>query len=187
MEKNINTQDWLPIDKIYNNGIVKLKNKKYIKIIKINPINFNLKSNLEKEAILNSYKIFLKTCNFDIQILIQSCKQNLDKNIENIKNNLKKENKEYLNEIAKDYFNFIQNFNSIKNSSSKNFYIIISNESEDAEEIVFQDLDDKYFRIKECLFRCGNMAQDISSKKEVKEIFNDFFNSRLYNKKINEK
>ena len=46
MEKNINTQDWLPIDKIYNNGIVKLKNKKYIKIIKINPINFNLKSNL---------------------------------------------------------------------------------------------------------------------------------------------
>ena len=96
MEKNINTQDWLPIDKIYNNGIVKLKNKKYIKIIKINPINFNLKSNLEKEAILNSYKIFLKTCNFDIQILIQSCKQNLDKNIENIKNNLKKENKEYL-------------------------------------------------------------------------------------------
>ena len=47
-------------------------------------------------------------------------------NIENIKNNLKKENKEYLNEIAKDYFNFIQNFNSIKNSSSKNFYIIIS-------------------------------------------------------------
>ena len=33
MEKNINTQDWLPIDKIYNNGIVKLKNKKYIKII----------------------------------------------------------------------------------------------------------------------------------------------------------
>ena len=167
--------------------IVKLKNKKYIKIIKINPINFNLKSNLEKEAILNSYKIFLKTCNFDIQILIQSCKQNLDKNIENIKNNLKKENKEYLNEIAKDYFDFIQNFNSIKNSSSKNFYIIISNKSEDAEEIVFQDLDDKYFRIKECLFRCGNMAQDISSKKEVKEIFNDFFNSRLYNKKINEK
>ena len=72
MEKNINTQDWLPIDKIYNNGIVKLKNKKYIKIIKINPINFNLKSNLEKEAILNSYKIFLKTCNFDIQNLIQS-------------------------------------------------------------------------------------------------------------------
>ena len=126
VEKNIKTQDWIPIEKIYENGIIKLKNNKFIKILKINPINFNLKSNLEKEAILNSYKIFLKTCNFNIQILIQSCKENLNKNIQIIKNNLEKENKKYLNEIAEDYFEFIQNFNSIKNSSSKNFYIIIS-------------------------------------------------------------
>lgn len=40
------------------NGIIKLKDNSYIKIIKIYPINFNLKSELEKEAILNSYKIF---------------------------------------------------------------------------------------------------------------------------------
>ena len=32
-----------------------------------------------KEAILNSYKIFLKTCDFNIQILIQSKKENLSK------------------------------------------------------------------------------------------------------------
>ena len=50
---------------------------------------------MEKESILNSYKIFLKTCNFDIQILIQSSKENLDKNIQIIKNNLEKENKKY--------------------------------------------------------------------------------------------
>ena len=55
-------------------GFVKLKNNKIIKILKVNPINYNLKSDLEKESILNSYKIFLKTCNFNIQILIQSKK-----------------------------------------------------------------------------------------------------------------
>ena len=63
-------QDWLPFEKILDNGIIKIKNSFYIKIIEIIPINFNLKSELEKEAILNSYKIFLKTCNFDIQILL---------------------------------------------------------------------------------------------------------------------
>ena len=67
-------QEWIPIEEILENGIIKLKKNNYIKIIKIIPINFNLKSNLEKEAILNSYKIFLKTCDFDIQILIQSKK-----------------------------------------------------------------------------------------------------------------
>ena len=64
MSKDIieNTQDWIPIKKIFSNGIIQLKNNKYIKIIKIFPINYNLKSNFEKETILNSYKVFLKTC-----------------------------------------------------------------------------------------------------------------------------
>ena len=180
-EKINSTQNWISIEKIYENWIIKFKDNKFIKIIKINPINFNLKSNLEKEAILNSYKIFLKTCNFDIQILIQSCKENLTKNIQIIKENLKQENKKYLNEIAENYFEFIQNFNSIKNSSSKNFYIIISEEEKNQNENnIFQNLNEKYFKIKECLFRCGNIVQDINSKKEIKELFNLFLNSRIY-------
>ena len=176
----LTTQEWIPINKIFENGIIKLKNNKYVKIIKVIPINFNLKSNLEKEAILNSYKIFLKTCNFNIQILIQSSKENLNKNIQNIKENLKKENKKYLEEIANDYFNFIQKFNSIKNSSSKNFYIIISNNNDDSEDIVFQELNEKYFKIKECLFRCGNMVEDLNSKNKIEEILNVFFNDRIF-------
>ena len=64
----------MPIDYILENGIIKLKNNKYIKILKIIPINYNLKSDLEKAAILNSYKTFLKTCPFQMQILIQSSK-----------------------------------------------------------------------------------------------------------------
>lgn len=181
MEKEkITTQEWIGIEKIFENGIIKLKNKKYLKIIKIIPINFNLKSNLEKEAILNSYKIFLKTCNFDIQILIQSSKENLEKNIKNIQENLKKENKKYLEKLAEDYFKFIQKFNSIKNSSVKNFYIIISNKTVDSEENIFQELNEKYFKIKECLFRCGNAVQDLNDKKDVKELINIFLNSRKY-------
>ena len=174
-------QAWLPFESILENGVIKLKNSSYIKILEIIPINFNLKSNLEKDAILNSYKIFLKTCNFDIQILIQSCKENLTKNIQIIKENLKQENKKYLNEIAENYFEFIQNFNSIKNSSSKNFYIIFSEEEKNQNENnIFQNLNEKYFKIKECLFRCGNIVQDINSKKEIKELFNLFLNSRIY-------
>ena len=49
------------------------------------PINFNLRSDLEKESILNSYKIFLKTCDFDIQILVQSNKEDLSKHFLKIK------------------------------------------------------------------------------------------------------
>ena len=177
-------QNWLPIDEILENGIIKLKNKSYVKIIKIIPINFNLKSNLEKEAILNSYKIFLKTCNFDIQILIQSNKEDLSKHISKIKAQIKKEN-ENINLLSQKYIEYIEQINRDKKSSSKNFYIIIKEFPQNKkkitnneEKIIFDKLNDKYFNIKECLSRCGNIVIDLNNKKNVKKIFYSFLNSR---------
>ena len=183
-KKNNNSiQDWIPIENFLEKGIIKLYNNHYIKIIKIIPINFNLKSSLEKQAILNSYKVFLKTCNFDIQILIQSKKENLSLHISNLKNNQKNENEKIVN-ISERYINYIKRINNEKKSSSKNQYIIIKNsdsiiDSENKEEIVIQDLNDKYFKIKECLARCGNNVYELS-KEEVKNIIFSFFNSKKY-------
>ena len=41
-------QIWLPIEKILEDGIIKMKDSSYIKILNVSPINYNLKSNLEK-------------------------------------------------------------------------------------------------------------------------------------------
>jgi len=180
-------QEWIPIEEILENGIVKLKKNNYIKIIKIIPINFNLKSNLEKEAILNSYKIFLNTCDFDIQILIQSKKEDLSKHFSIIKNNLKNKNNEnnLLNNYLINYINFIQKINNEKKSSSKNFFIIIKEnknlESEASEEIIIQNLNDKYFKIKDALSRCGNKVFE-NSKEEIIDILFSFLNKKEINK-----
>lgn len=174
-------QEWLPFEKILSNGIIKLKDSSYIKILKIIPINFNLKSELEKEAILNSYKIFLKTCNFDIQILIQSNKENLTKNIYKIKNQQKREN-EKIKSISENYIQYIKELNKNKKSSNKNFYIIIRNpkEIQKIENVIIDELNDKYFKIKECLSRCGNIVRDINKKEEIKELLASFINRRIY-------
>ena len=179
-QKKLSVQDWLPIEAFLNNGIIKSKNNNYIKIIKIYPINFNLKSDFEKESILNSYKIFLKTCNFDFQILIQSNKQDLQRNIKNIDENIKKEN--FLNEIGKNYINYINEINSVKNSGTKDFYIIISTKKEEniLEELIIEELNEKYFKIKECLLRCGNSVKNISNQKEIEKIIFSFLNTRLF-------
>ena len=186
MKKNkvYSVQEWLPFETIYENGIIKLKNNSYIKIIEINSINFNLKSELEKEAILNSYKIFLKTCNFDMQILIQSNKENLDKHILNINNQKKTEN-ENIRKIADNYIKYIKELNQNKKSSNKNFFIIIKhslvNEKiEVEEENIFEELNEKYFKIKECLARCGNIVKDINEKEKVKDLIFSFLNRRIF-------
>ena len=85
----------MPFDEIFENGIIKLKNNEYIKIIKIEPINYSLKSNFEKEAILNSFKNFLRICQFDMQIIIKSKKEDLFQHINSIKK--KSREREYKN------------------------------------------------------------------------------------------
>lgn len=182
--ENKSVQNWLPFESILENGTIKINNNEYIKILKINPINFNLKSELEKESILNSYKIFLKTCNFNFQILIQSNKEDLSKHISVIQNQLISE-KNNIPAISKKYIEYIKQLNYSKKSSSKNFYIIIkyinqNNQIENIESYAIQELNDKYFKIKDCLSRCGNIVEDISEKEKIKNILFSFFNKRIY-------
>ena len=83
---------------------------------------------MEKEAILNSFKIFFKTCQFDIQILIQSNKEDLSHHISKIQKNILKEENKYLKNLTENYIQYISNLNNNKKSSSKKFYIIIKNQ-----------------------------------------------------------
>ena len=68
--------------------------------------------------------------------------------------------------------------NREKNSSSKKFYIIIKNIQKEKEEINILELNEKYFKIKECLARCGNVVQEILNEEELKDILFSFFNTR---------
>ena len=186
LKKVKSVQEWLPLKEILENGIIELKDFSCIKILKVIPINFNLKSNLEKEAILNSYKIFLKTCQEDIQILIQSNKENLDSYISLLKENLKKEKNIKIKKLTENYIQYIEEINSKNKSSSKKFFILIKEKipkkekSENYKKIAINNLNSKYFKIKECLNRCGNTVYEINDKNEILNIYNSFFNYQNY-------
>ena len=172
------TQSWLKLDKILDNGIIKIENS-YVKIIKVIPINFSLKSELEKDAILNSYKLFLKTVNVDLQILIQSKKEDLTNHIEKIKINSQNENNKFINNYLNYYINYIKEKNNLNKSASKNFYLIIKNKTENNEENIIQELNEKYFKIKDNLLRCGNLIFECD-KNEIKKILFSFFNTKIF-------
>lgn len=182
--KENSVQNLIPIIQIKENGVIKLKNEKYIKIIKVIPINYELKSELEKESILNSYKVFLKSCNFNLQILIQSKKENLEKHFFILEQEKKRKDTKD-NQIYNDYIKYIKKINSENKSSSKNFYIIIHQDGEyqnnnsqyNQEKIIIDNLSEKYFKIKESLTRCGNFIYEID-KKETIDVLYSFFNYR---------
>ncbi|MCI8309334.1 MAG: hypothetical protein HFJ45_03850 [Clostridia bacterium] len=149
------------------------------------PINYDLKSNLEKESILNSYKLFLKVCDFDIQILIQSKKEDLNSYVSQINFQIEKEKSEKIKKISSLYIDYLQNQNRAQNSSSKNFYILINFKPEISNlendfnmTVIRENLNDKFLKIKDSLSRCGNLIFEIKSQKEVEKIMYSFYNFR---------
>ena len=132
------------------------------------PINYNLKSDLEKEVILTSYKNLFKSFNSNFQIVIQSKKEDLSKAINLLK--LSEENEEY----KEKYIEYILNQNKNKKSSSKNFYIIIKDQSEESQEVKIQNLTDLTIKLKDLLSKTGNSTTEVITEDETIDILSSF-------------
>lgn len=151
-----------------------------MKLLKVYPINYNLKSSLEKEAILNSYRLFLKTCNFDIQILIQSKKEDLTYHLKKI-SNLKIEN-ERMNMYKKSYIEYLRKVSLENKSSNKEFYIVLKQDIE-GEDISFKNslqiaenkIFENFMKIKDTLSRTGVIIKQIDSEEEVLNLLKEMY------------
>ena len=106
-------QDFLQFESILDSGIIKMKDSSYILIMEVKPIIFNLKSELEKSNILNSYKMLFQNYSLNLQILILSKKEDFEKHISKVKNKeelielYKKHLKIYIDELIKKANNTI--------------------------------------------------------------------------------
>ena len=166
--KKINSiQSWFGIDDILENGTIITKENSRVKILKVEPINFFLRSEMEKEVVLNSYKNIFKSINFDIQIIIQSTKEDLSSNINYIKSK-EISNKKLLNQ----YIEYIESLNQIKKSNNKNFYLVVKEASEQ------NSINEKISKIQDLLERCGNRSSVVNSKEEVIKIIETFYKIR---------
>lgn len=166
--KKINSiQEWFCIEDILENGTIITKENSRVKILKVEPINFFLRSEMEKEVILNSYKNIFKSINFDIQIIIQSTKEDLSSNINYIKSK-EISNKKLLNQ----YIEYVESLNQIKKSNNKNFYLVVKETSEQ------NSINEKISKIQDLLERCGNRSSVVNSKEDLIKIIETFYKIR---------
>ena len=63
------TENWLPVADI-RDGVIMLKDGRYIKIVEILPVNFLLKSPIEQENIIFSYAAYLKISPANLQVCV---------------------------------------------------------------------------------------------------------------------
>lgn len=119
------TQDHLPIAGIQD-GVVIMNDASVRAVLKVEPINFELKSQTEQDSIIYSYQAFLNSLDFPIQIVIHSKKLDLERYLMKMEESKKNLTSDLLRIQIEDYVSFVRRLISVANIMSKRFYVVVS-------------------------------------------------------------
>ncbi len=119
------TQEHLPIAGIVD-GTVIMTDGSLRAVLKLEPINFDLKSETEQNAIIYAYQGFLNSLDFPIQIVVQSKKLDLEQYLIRLEKSQKTVTNDLLRIQIEDYVGFVRRLISVANIMSKRFYVVVS-------------------------------------------------------------
>ena len=95
------TQDIVDVEEI-KDGIIKTKDGRYIKVVELEPINFHLRSEKEKNEIIFSFASYLKIAPVKIQFKVLTRPANIDNFVNILSNDIKNEKNEKCRELQQD-------------------------------------------------------------------------------------
>lgn len=118
------TQEFVPIKEV-RDGIVILKDGGMRSILLCSSLNFSLKAEAERNAILLQFQDFLNSLDFSIEILVQSRKLDIRPYIALLEDRQTKQENNLLKIQVREYIEFIKNFTESVNIMTKHFFIVV--------------------------------------------------------------
>ncbi|MCF7917392.1 hypothetical protein K9L27_00065 [Candidatus Gracilibacteria bacterium] len=122
--KSLSTQRYLQFAGVRDDTLI-LRDGGLRAIFEVSSINFNLKSEEEKNAIISSYQKFLNSLNFPTQILIRSRKLDIDNYIEDLKRRMKNIENDLLKNQMAEYIEYIQKLVEYSDIMEKRFFVVV--------------------------------------------------------------
>lgn len=137
-EVPISTQATLLISEIRDNMVI-MKDGSFRAVVACRSINFDLMSDVEREAVEFSYQQFLNSLKFTTQILIRSQRVDIGPYIERLSEIRRNNDNMLLGVLMDDYINFIDILSQEANIMDKAFFIVVPYySSPDAEKVLQQ-------------------------------------------------
>jgi len=121
---SIKLQQFLGIKNVEEKCIILSTNKK-VSVLKVQPINFSIKPDNEKEAIMASFQRFLNSLDFSCQISIQSRRLNITGYLDMLSEIEKKEQNELLRIQISEYKKFVGQTMNQGDVMQKVFYVVV--------------------------------------------------------------
>lgn len=126
-QKNSKTkaaQDFVPVKEV-RGGVMIMKNGTLVGVLLASSVNFALKSEDEKNAILGQFQSFMNSLDFTVQFFIQSRKLDIRPYIALLDERLKAQTEDLMKIQVREYIQFIRNFTDRANVMSKHFFVVV--------------------------------------------------------------
>lgn len=118
------TQDFVPIKEV-RDGIVVLKDGSMRGIVLASSLNFSLKSDDERNAIIMQFQDFVNSLDFGVQISIQSRRLDIRPYIALLEDTYKEQVNDLMKIQTREYIEFIKKFTETTNIMTKSFFIVV--------------------------------------------------------------
>lgn len=118
------TQNFVPIADI-RDGLITLTDGSMVAIVMASSLNFSLKSDDERKAILLQFQDFLNSLDFSLQIFIESRRLDIRPYIALLEERRKAQVNDLMKIQTEQYINFIKNFTENSSIMTKNFFVVI--------------------------------------------------------------
>ena len=175
-------QDFLPIRSIHH-GIIEATDKRYIKILEIEPINFMLRSDEEQYNIISSFASWLKISPQYLQFKSITRKADSDRHIQLLCKELEQESNEECRRQAEGYIRFVRDVGN-REALTRRFFLIYQYEEQrrgDSEDfgLVYSTIQTVEQNARAYFMQCGNtIVQPKDPDAATAEILYMFFNRR---------
>ena len=118
------TQEFVPIKEV-RDGIIILKDGGMRSILLCSSINFSLKSEDERNAVLLQFQDFLNSLDFSIEFVVQSRKLDIRPYIALLEEQEKAQTNNLMKIQVREYIEFIKSFTENTNIMTKNFFLVV--------------------------------------------------------------
>ena len=106
-------------------GILLLPNNHYRATLQISSINFELKSEAEQDALIETYQSFLNSLATPLQIVIRIREMDMDRYLADFQARLKEESEAVYRQQVKNYTEFVKSLITTNKILARQFYVVI--------------------------------------------------------------
>lgn len=158
-------------------GVLILPNNQYRAVLEVSSLNFELKSEDEQDAIVDTYESFLNSVGSSLQILVRTREIDMDKYLDGLNERLEGETEEVYRRQLLNYEEFIRSLVQSNKILTRHFYVIVPYVSRGKAdfELIKEQLCLTVDIVIKGMTRLGMHARGLSSL-EILDLFYSFYN-----------